>query len=564
MPGPLPGPRPGPMLTAALSALALVLTACGAGAGTGEVRTGAELSAVPAFNEQPYENVRDGGTVTLPLRSDLNPQFNRHQGDTTLDTLTVWRWYNPVLVTFTPQGEPRFNPDYLVSAVDERIGDDTRITYTINPRAVFNDGTPIDWRAFEATWRARNGRDTAYIAQSTDGYDRIASVTRGADDRQVVVTFDGVHAWWPGLFPELVHPAVAADPAVFNQGYLNEPHPEWGAGPYTVAAHDRQNSTITFERNPAWWGRPGKLDRVTLVQMEPTAKINAFRNGQLDATEAESADLLAQARSAPGADVRISARTASFLLTVNSAAPLLGDPGVRRAIMQGVDRGQLVDIAFQGMDYTEEPLGSLMLKPYQEGYRDNLSAVVDGGPEAAAEGLDALGWVPGPDGIRVKDGTPLSITFVQTGDTPASRAAAGALVAMMRAIGVDLQVRQVPAADFSSVLANKEFDLLISGFMSVDPYGIAGICQLYCSTSQLNNSGTGTPELDAQLQRVATLATPAEQFAAANAAEQKALGSYGLLPLYSGPETWVTRADLANFGASLFHRALPETIGRTG
>ncbi|MEV1291711.1 ABC transporter family substrate-binding protein [Pseudonocardia sp. NPDC049635] len=554
--------RGGP--AAAVTALALLLTACGAGAGPEDTRTAEQLVAAPAFNEQPYENLRDGGALTLPLRAGINPQLNRHQGDATLDTFQVWRWYNPVLVTFTPQGEPRFNPDYLVSATEERAGDDTRVTFTVNPQAVFNDGTPIDWRAFEATWRARSGHDAAFLPQSTTGFDRIASVARGADDREVVVTFDGTYLWWQALFAEIVHPQVAADPAVFNQGYLNQPHPEWGAGPYTVAAHDPQNSTITFERNPAWWGRPGKLDTVTLVSMEMPAKVNAFRNGQLDATEAESADLLAQARSVPGADVRTSARTGTFLATLNSESPLLGDPAVRKAVFSGIDRAQLIEIILQGTGYSEEPPGSLVHKPYQEGYRDNLADVVGTDPQAAAEGLDTAGWIPGADGIRVKDGTPLTLTYVQTGDNPTQRATAGALVAMLRAIGVDLQVRQVPATEFPTILANKEFDLLVSGFYAVDPYSIATLCQLYCSTSTLNNSGTGTPELDAQLQRVGTLPTVGEQQAAANEVERTALAGYGVLPLYSGAETWVTRPDLANFGASLFHRALPETIGWVG
>jgi len=60
---------------------------------------------------------------------------------------------------------------------------------------------------------------------------------------------------------------------------------------------------------------------------------------------------------------------------------------------------------------------------------------------------------------------------------------------------------------------------------------------------------------------VGTLPTVGEQQAAANEVERAALAGYGVLPLYSGAETWVTRPDLANFGASLFHRALPETIG---
>lgn len=547
--------------TAAVAALALVLAGCGGGGSGGPAQTAESLSTTPSYNAQPYENVKDGGQVTLPFRSDLNPQFNQFQGDMTTDTRLAWGFYNPMVITFTPTGEPVINPDYVTKADAVDSGGKTTVTYTINPKAVFNDGTPIDWRAFESTWKANNGKDSAFIPNSTDGYDRITSVTRGADDKQAVVAFNGPNPWWQGLFNNLLHPK-AATPDVFNKGYLNNPHPEWGAGPYVLSNFDKQNSTLTFERNPKWWGKKGKLDRITLVQMETQAKVNAFRNGQIDAAEAESADLLAQARSVPNADIRISGTPANFLLTLNSTTPVLKDPAVRKAVFDAIDRTQLAKIAFQGLDYTEDPGGSLVLQPYQKGYEDNLAAAVAFDPERAKQGLDAAGWVAGPDGVRTKGGQPLTFTYVQTGDTPTKRASSGAMVAMLKNIGVDLKIRVVPSTDFSKVMANKEFDMVFSGFKSSDPYGVAYICQTYCSDSTLNKSGTGTAALDDELRKVNTLPTADEQYAAANAVEKKALATYGLLPVYSGPAIWATKPGLANWGAGLFaFNPLPETLG---
>ncbi|ANY08383.1 ABC transporter family substrate-binding protein [Pseudonocardia sp. HH130630-07] len=547
-------------LTSTVVAVALLLGACGGGGSEEPTQTGEALSTTPSFNEQPYENLRDGGEVTLPFRSGLTPQLNRFQGDGTTDTWLSWNWYNPALITFTPNGDPIMNPDYITEATAADSGGDTTVTYTLNPKAVYNDGTPIDWRAFEATWKSNNGSDPAFIPNSTDGYDRITSVTRGVDDRQVIVTFDGVNVWWQSLFNYLVHPKVAADPQIFNQGYLNKPHTEWGAGPYTVSDYDQQNGTLSFERNPKWWGKPGKLDRVTLVTLEQTAKVNAFRNGQIDAAEAETADLLAQAKSVPDADIRISGTPADYLLTLNSTSPVLKETEVRKAIFQGMDRVQLSEIQFQGMGYSEAPSGSLVLKPFQKGYQDNSAVQFD--PEAAKQGLDAAGWAPGPDGVRAKGGQPLRFTYVQVGDTATKRAVSGALVAMMKNIGADLQVRQLPSSDFAKVMANAEFDMAYSGFRSSDPYGVAYICQQYCSNSTLNKSGTGTPDLDAELAKVNTLPTADEQYAAANAVEKKALATYGILPVYSGPTVWATKPGLANWGASLFATPpLPELVG---
>ncbi|MGH3996080.1 MAG: ABC transporter substrate-binding protein, partial [Pseudonocardiaceae bacterium] len=259
---------------AATAVLSVALVACGGsvtGGGSGD--TAQSLSEQAQFNPQPYENIRDGGTLTTAL-PEITPQFNTWQGDGTLYTLNLWRWYNPVLITFTADGDAVYNPDYLTDVKQELVDGNTRITYTINPKATYNDGTPIDWRSFEAVWKTNSATNPAYIVNSSDGYDRIASVTRGVDDRQAVVTFRGVNLWWQSLYNNLIHPN-AVDPQVYNQGYIDNPHPEWGAGPYQIQNFDKRNGTITFVRNPKWWGKPGKLDSRTFLTMESAASINA-------------------------------------------------------------------------------------------------------------------------------------------------------------------------------------------------------------------------------------------------------------------------------------------------
>ena len=44
-----------------------------------------------------------------------------------------------------------FKPDYLADVQADTVDGNTRVTYTINPKATYNDGLPIDWTAFEAT-----------------------------------------------------------------------------------------------------------------------------------------------------------------------------------------------------------------------------------------------------------------------------------------------------------------------------------------------------------------------------------------------------------------------------
>jgi peptide/nickel transport system substrate-binding protein len=545
---------------AATAVLSVALVACG-GSGNrgGSGDTAQSLSELAQFNPQPYENIRDGGTLTTAL-PEITPQFNIWQGDMTLYTRTVWNWHNPLLITFTADGDTVFNPDYLTDVKQDTVDGNTRVTYTINPMATYNDGTPIDWRSFEAVYKTNSATNPMYIVNSTDGYDRIASVGRGVNDRQAVVTFRGVNLWWQSLFNNLVHPN-AVDPQVFNQGYIDNPHPEWGAGPYQIQNYDKQNGTITFVRNQKWWGKTGRLASRTFLTMESAASINAFKNGQLDATGVATKDRLAQVQGMSGIDIRKSIDPALNYFTLNGQSPILADPAVRKAVFEGIDRQQLQTIHFQGLNLTAQLPGSMVLLPFQDGYQDNFAKVITFNPERARQGLEAADWAPGPDGIRVKNGKPLEFTYVNTGDDPTGKAIASATAAMLKNIGVRLNIRQVLSSDFSTIITGKRFDMFYSAVSQSDPYGIAYICQLYCSDSTLIKSGVNSPALDAQLRAINQLPTPQEQYTTSNKLETEAFKTYGIMPTISRPAIVAVKRGLANYGAGRFFVATPETIG---
>lgn len=84
---------------------------------------------------------------------------------------------------------------------------------------------------------------------------------------------------------------------------------------------------------------------------------------------------------------------------------------------------------------------------------------------------------------------------------------------MMKDIGVTMNIRQVAGSEISSILSGRTFDLFVSGLTQTDPYGLTNVCQVYCSYSMLNVSGTGQAALDADVRSVNLLPTPQERFA---------------------------------------------------
>ena len=511
------------------------------------------------YNPLERDQIKDGGELTLPIL-EVPEQSNSLHGNAIVDGTTLWRWYNPQMTLADGDGTWHPNPAYLTNVNAEEVDGKTVVTYDINPDAVFNDDTPIDWRAFETMWKFNNAENPDVVANSTDGYDQIESVTAGESDKQAVVTYKQAYPWWQALFDRVLHPAVV-DAQTFNEGYLKNPHPEWGAGPYKVDQFDYNSGTVSFVPNEKWWGEKPKLDKVTYRQMESQATINAYQAGEVDAVEITNKDHLAVAKTVKDTTLRGTLRPSNYLVTLNAKTPTLEDVKVREAVFTGMDRETLAQVRFNGMDYTENLPGSFALFQNQKGYQDNFGGLVTYDQDKAKQLLDEAGWAEGSDGIREKDGKKLTLRYVTFGDSQLVKSTAAAMQKMMKDIGVDLQVAERPSSDFSQVIAEREFDVLTSGFTSYDPYGVAYFKQVYASDSELNKSGTGTPEMDKKIAELQQLPTQEEQIERANELEKEALQQYGIMPYVNGPQLYATKDGLANYGSYAFALVPKENIG---
>lgn len=260
-------------------------------------------------------------------------------------------------------------------------------------------------------------------------------------------------------------------------------------------------------------------------------------------------------------EIRTALRPSNFLLTLNSKSPVLADKTVREAFMTGIDRAQLAAIRFNGLNYSEKLPGSFLLFQTQEGYEDNFGSVVSYDQDKAKQLLDDAGWKESANGIREKDGAPLSVRYVTLGDSPMVQATATALQKMLKDIGVDCKVEERPTSDFSKVSTERDFDLFMMGFNSGDPFGVAYFGQVYGSDSELNKSGTGTPEMDAKIADLQKIADPDEQIKRANELEKEAFKEYGIMPYANGADMVAVKPGLANFGANSFAVLPVENIG---
>ncbi|MEN0023950.1 MAG: ABC transporter family substrate-binding protein [Microbacterium sp.] len=552
-------------------ALALVISGCAAGNGNSGTDGGNEPQETKAadYNPQPRENLQEGGEVHFGI-NEVTPQMNPFNGNGSADTQRLSSWYNPQVFLMDPEGNVSANPAYLDEwDISEKDGK-TVITMKVNEKAVYNDGTPIDYRAFETTWKANSGEDEAYEASSTDGYKEIESVAKGETDKDVIVTFKGEFAWPKMPFLNgILNPNVNSA-EVFNTAYIENPHPEWGAGPYKLTDYDVNGQTVTFEPNEKWWGNAPLLDKVTFTGLDAAASINAFKNGEIDMVGTNTKDRLAQVADMEDVVTYRSQQTAKTIVIVDAEKPQLQDPKVREAFFMAIDIDQQKQIAWNGLGYEEAKAGSLNLYDFQDGYADSFGEAglkfdVDG----AKKLLDEAGWTEGEDGIREKDGEKLSIVFPVHSDDPTQEALAKALQQQQKAVGIDLQIEKRAPADFSTDFSTKNWDAFSLRFTDSDPFGPLYFCQLYCSDSSLNLSGTGTPEIDEKIKDQVESQTTAEDWTAATMKLEPEIikETWGVIPLYNGPSIYTVKKGLANLtpepyvGLDLFGVQPVENVG---
>ncbi|AOZ72418.1 hypothetical protein BK816_03195 [Boudabousia tangfeifanii] len=544
--------------TAILAAsTAMVLAGCGSNA---DEKSEIKVKASD-YNKVKYEDLKDGGTLTFALGA-VPEQMNPFQANADAETTGIWRWYNAQVALYDDNAEWYPNPAYVTNYKEEVKDGKTVVTYDLNDKAVFNDGTPIDWKVWEATWKAQNGSNEEYQVSEPDGYVDIESLTRGENDFQVVVTYKSTFPWWKKTFESLLHPKVAADPKLYNEGYINNPHPEWGTGPYKLEAFDSKGGTVSVVPNEKWWGQPGKLDRVLMRALDPQAEITAFKNGELDIAAVGNKERLDQTKDMKDLARYNSTSTGETLLQINSKRPHMDDKNVRTAIFQAISRPTLLDIRFQGMGWSEPPLGSLTMKPSQKGYENNVGEYGNFDLEHAKKLLDEAGWKL-EDGktYRTKDGEELSVLIPSFSTSATLKALYDGIQSMLKNAGVKMVVDQRKPADFQRTMKDRDFDLVLSGLRQSNPFGMADVGQIYFSDSALSKTGLGSKEIDEKIRKSLDASTADEAIKLGNEAEKAALDQVGWLPLSVGPTMVATKKGLANQGAMGYTIVPKELIG---
>jgi peptide/nickel transport system substrate-binding protein len=551
-----------------LAALSLAASACGSSGGSGSSQgTSSSGPSATAEDINPVDRSRlqDGGVLRWPIDS-FPVNFNGNELDgTNASGAEVLGALMPSMFNFDASSQPSVNTDYITSGVLTSQTPREVVTYRINPKAVWYDGTPITEADFEAQWKALRGVDPAYKIASSNGYDKIESVTRGSDDHEVVVTFAKPYVDWRGLFSFLYPASTNSSPSVFNDGWRAKPLTT--AGPFRLGSIDLTAKTITLVRNEKWWGRPAKLDQIIFRVIDPDAQIDSLANGEIDFMDVgPDVNKLRRAQTTVGVTLRRAGGPNFRHVTMNGTSPILSDLTVRRAVAMSINRSTIAKALLGPLGVAAVPLGNHIFMENQKGYRDNSGDVGSYNPTKAGSLLDGAGWKL-TGATRSKGGKPLELRIVIPSGVATSQQESELMQSMLAAVGIKLDINTVPVGDFfDKYITPGDFDLTVFSWLGT-VFPISSSQSIYAKPQgqniQQNYARIGSDQIDMLFDEATAEFDPTKAIALGNQIDTLIWQEVHSLTLYQRPDIIACKTTLANFGASGFATLPYQDIGFT-
>lgn len=324
-----------------------------------------------------------------------------------------------------------------------------------------------------------------------------------------------------------------------------------GSGRYMLEEWKRGEQVI-LRANPDYYGEQPLMERVVVVFMEEDASLAAAQSGSVDVAYT-SASLAGSVPAGYSLLVCKSVDSRGISLpSVPADAPdrvvdgdmvyLTGndatcDVAVRQALNYGIDRQAMIGHVLDGYGTAAYSVADGM--PWAS---DAMQVTTDAA--YAAQLLDDAGWVPGDDGVRVKEGadgaapegTRCAFDLWYAAGDSVRQALAYDFAEQCRALGIEVTVK---GAGWDDIYAHQYADPVLWGWGSNSP---VELFELTYSKGWGNYASYDSPEVDAQLEAAQAASSVEESFPHYQAAQWDAATGTGVAP--EGAATWVWLANV--------------------
>ena len=562
------------MILAGLTATALVLAGCsgGGGGGGGDESDGPqeELQST-GWNVVDRDDLTDGGTLTLPVdNTPANWQlYNLDSG--TVDDNTLSGVFLPTFIHFNTDGSWDPDPDFTTS-VELTSEDPQVVELSINPEAVWSDGTPITVADFAATFNALNGQVPEFAPTATNVWEDVASVEAGDGDQDVVITFANVNADWPSILNGIYPEWAVATPEAFNTSWANGPFAADGTtyvsgNAMILTDFDANGQVATFGPNPAWWGDAPKLEQLIFRAVSRDGLAQAFSNSEIDAFDLHgSADNYETVQGRDDAVVQRSLGTTYRHVTLNGTSEVFSDVKVRQAFAKSLNRELLAQAILSPVESPVTVLNNLIYLPGQDGYEDHASDVIGYDVDGAKSILEDEGYELNSDDVYEKDGTALEVRFVIPSDNTNSSNIATLVQQQAAEAGFAVTIDTVPSDDFFTsyiTTETRDFDATYFAWQGT-PFPVSSTQSIfYPADSGQNFPGVTDESLGDDWAAANSELDADARVDLANGIDEKLVNLVTTVPLFPEPFTYGVIDTLANYGPAQFESVRWQDVGYT-
>ena len=484
-----------------LAALSVVLTACGGGSTSSSADAGEPTA---------------GGTLRYGLSGA--PSCSDPAQSATNQTIYVAR---QVVDSLTDQDPDTGEITPWLADSWEVAPDASSFTFKLKDGVTFSDGTPVDAEAVKANFDSIVNVLTTAKAPLGGSYLFGYEGTTVVDPLTARIDFTGPNAQFLQASSTtqlgIQSPETVAKPAEDRCSGNNI-----GSGPFTYADYQQDRSVTLAKRAGYDWGSDvfahdgeAYLDTIEFtVVPESGVRTGSLSSGQLDAISDALPQDAPQIEATGGQILTTSNPGVPFGIQPNVTRGVLQDPEVRKALVPAINRQELVDTVL-GPDFRT---ATSTLASKTPGYTELSDVTYD--PEKAKSILDAAGWVPGPDGIREKDGQKLSFKVMFAAVFAGNQAILELTQQQLRDVGVDLQLELVSVPESTARQNTKDYDANYYNSTRAD----GDILRTSFAIDGRNLNARGPiPDLDASLTNELATTDTAERNAIIATAQQQVL-----------------------------------------
>ena len=478
-----------------LCVVALMVTACSKSEhGTGLSASAKDTTLVVALlGDADYLNPVIGASLTS---SDIFGLIYPSLLQTEFDTSTGLLNYMALEKKLRPSsgGPGSRSPKAALARTWTMAPDHLSITYTLRSDARWEDGQPIVSRDFKFSYKLYGNPVIASPRQQflseligadsgTVDFDRAIETP---NDTTLVFRFykpisEQLALYHTSLTPLPEHLWKNVKPAEFRESKLNmQP---LGAGPYRLQTWNKQQEVVLSSNRSCNLPKPGNIRRIMYrVVPDYTVRLTQLQTGTVDVVEnIKPEDFNALQKANSGVEIKtLGLRVYDYVGWSNIDGdyyrqtrkfrphPLFGSSAVRLALTHAIDREAIVD----GYLGKYGVICNTDISPSLKWAYDDTIKPLGYDPALAVSLLEKEGWLPGPDGIRQKNGRKFSFVLHSNAGNARRNYACVVIQQNLKEIGIDCKIELQESNVFFENLQQHKLDAWMAGWsigLEIDP-----------------------------------------------------------------------------------------------